>query len=247
MKRIRPLQGPVPGLADYRKQASAQANWKGYRKHRAGKKRYRSLIESLVGLQHGLCGYCEIDLVEGDRQVEHVIPRNKAPDRDLDAENMIACCRGGASDDSDVRGDRERFSPPDASCGHAMGNTDDPEFVDPRTVPDLPSLTRVRPDGQIEADTGACADARWSADSVEKTIRILGLNVQRLQKTRRDYWDNLSSKMSDYRGNPNAMEEWARSRLLPKNGTLPKFFTVSRSYFGSLGEEILAEEPRGWI
>ena len=114
-------------------------------------------------------------------------------------------------------------------------------------MPDLPSLTRVRPDGRIEADTSACAAAGWSADSVEKTIRILGLNVQRLRTARKEYWDNLSGKMPAYRGNPNAMEEWARSRLLPKNGALSKFFTVSRSYFGPLGEEILAEEPRGWI
>lgn len=247
MKRIRQFPGPVPGLAEYRRQAGPQASWRGYRDHRAGRRRYRSLIESLVGLQHGLCGYCEIDLIEGDRQVEHVIPRNKAPDRDLDAENMIACCQGGASDDSDVRGDRERFSPPDASCGHAKGNIVDPQFIDPRTVPDLPSLTRVRPDGQIEADTDACAAAGWSADSVEKTIRILGLNVQRLQTARRAYWDNLSGKMLAYRGNQVAMRNWARSRLLPKNGALPKFFTVSRSYFGPLGETILAGKPRGWI
>ena len=247
MKRIRQFPGPVPGLADYREQAGSGVSWEGYRRRLAGGRRYRELVERLADLQHGLCGYCEIDLVEGDRQVEHVISRNKAPDRDLDAENMIACCRGGASDDSDVRGDRERFSPPDASCGHAMGNTDDPEFVDPRTVPDLPSLTRVRPDGQIKADTGACANAERSADSVEKTIQILGLNGQRLRTARKKYWDNLSGKMPAYRDDSNAMEEWARSRLLPKNGTLPKFFTVSRSYFGELGEQILAEEPREWI
>ena len=160
---------------------------------------------------------------------------------------MIACCRGGVSDDPDVQGDRERFSPREGSCGHAKGDIAAPGFVDPRTVPDLPSLTRVRPDGRIEADTGACADAGWSTDSVEKTIRILDLNVQRLRTARKDYWDNLSSKMPAYRGNPNAMEEWARSRLLPKNGALSKFFTVSRSYFGPLGEAILEEEPRGWI
>jgi len=247
LKRIRQFPGPVPGLQSYRNNAGSGASWRGYRDHLAGSRRYRELVEKLADLQHGLCGYCEIDLVEGDRQVEHVISRNKAPDRDLDAENMIACCKGGASDDSDVQGDRERFSPREGSCGHAKGDITAPGFVDPRTVPDLPSLTRVRPDGRIEADTGACADAGWSTDSVEKTIRILDLNVQRLRTARKDCWDNLSSKMPAYRGNPNAMEEWARSRLLPKNGALSKFFTVSRSYFGPLGEAILEEEPRGWI
>lgn len=248
MKRIRRFRGPVPDLAAYRRQAGAQASWNGYRSHGAGRRRYRGLVETLAGLQHGLCGYCEIDLREGDRQVEHVVPTSAGgPARALDAANMIACCRGGASDDSDVRGDRERFSPPDESCGHAKGDTADPEFVDPRALPALPSLTRVRPDGRIEADMDACAAAGRSADSVEKTVRILGLNVQRLRTARKEYWDNLSGKMPAYRGDSDATEDWARSRLLPKNGTLPKFFTTSRSYFGELGERILAQRPRNWV
>ena len=160
---------------------------------------------------------------------------------------MIACCRGGASDDTGIRGDRERFSPREESCGHAKNDTTDPDFVDPRTLPELSSLTRVRPDGRIEADTNACAVANRSADRVEKTIEILGLNVQRLRTARKDYWNSLSRKMPAYHGNPNATRDWARRRLLPKNGVLPKFFTVSRSYFGELGERILAQHPRDWI
>ena len=162
---------------------------------------------------------------------------------------MIACCRGGASDDPNVQLDPERFSPPEESCGHAKGDVVAPEFVDPRTLPDLPSLTRVRPDGRIEADTNACEAAGRSADNVEKTIRILGLNVQRLRRARRDYWNNLARQTPKYRDhpNPNAMRGWARSRLLPQNGSLSKFFTATRSYFGELGERVLAQQPREWI
>lgn len=124
-----------------------------------------------------------------------------------------------------------------------------PEFVDPRTLPALPSLTRVRRDGRIEADTDACDAAGWSADNVEKTIRILGLNVQRLRRARRDYWSSLVKQRPKYRSglNPNTMENWARSRLLPHNGVLSRFFTTTRSYFGELGERVLAGAPRDWI
>ena len=250
MKRIRRFPGPVPGLADYRSQAGDKASWRGYRSRRAGLARHQQLVGSLAGLQHGLCGYCEIDLREGDRQVEHVIPvsdPNRGAAHELDAGNLIACCRGGASDDPGVRQDQGRFSPPEESCGHAKGNNVTPAFVDPRTLPDLPSLTRVRPDGRIEADRGACEAAGWSTNDVEETIRILGLNVQRLRRARRDYWINLSGTMPKYCGDPNAMEEWARTRLLPQIGNLPKFFTTNRSYFGELGERVLAEEPRDWI
>ena len=253
MKRIRRLQGPIPGLAEYRKQAGPAASWRGYRSRPAGSARYRKIVGKLADLQHGLCGYCEIDLREGDRQVEHVIPvsdPNRGADYELDAGNMIACCRGGASDDPNVRQDPERFSPSEPSeesCGHAKGANVDPAFVDPRTLPDLPSLTRVRPSGQVEANTSACEAAGWSANDVDKTIQILGLNVQRLQRARRDYWNTLSGMMPKYHGDANAMRDWARTRLLPKRGSLPKFFTANRSYFGELGESVLAEAPRDWI
>ena len=240
----------MPGLAKYQNQAGLKASWQGYRKHPAGLQRYLELVKNLTDLQHGLCGYCEIDLRERDRQVEHVIPvsdPNRGAAHALDAGNMIACCRGGASDDPSVQQDPERFAPPEESCGHAKRDNVAPEFVDPRTLPDLPSLTRVRPDGRIEVDTSACQSTGWSVDDVEKTIRILGLNVQRLRRARRDYWSNLSGMMPKYRGDSNAMRNWARSRLLPQNGSLHKFFTTHRSYFGVLGERVLAEEPRDWI
>ena len=240
----------MPGLAQYQNRAGPKASWQGYRKHPAGLQRYLELVKNLADLQHGLCGYCEIDLRERDRQVEHVIPvsdPNRGAVHALGAGNMIACCRGGASDDPNVQQDPERFAPPEESCGHAKRANVAPEFVDPRTLPDLPSLTRVRPDGRIEVDTSACQSTGWSADKVEETIRILGLNVQRLRRARRDYWSNLSGMMPKYRGDSNAMRNWARSRLLPQNGSLHKFFTTNRSYFGVRGERVLAEEPRDWI
>ena len=252
MKRIRRLQGPIPGLAEYRNRAGVKANWRGYRNRPAGSRRYRELVGDLADLQHGLCGYCEIDLRKGDRQVEHVIPVNdphRGAAHALDAGNMIACCRGGASDDPNVQLDPERFPPSEESCGHAKGDNVASAFVDPRTLPELPSLTRVRPNGRIEANTSACQATGRSANDVEETIRILGLNVQRLQRARRNYWSSLAKQMPKYRDhpNPNAMKDWRRSRLLPQNGNLPKFFTTNRSYFGVLGERVLAEEPRDWI
>ena len=106
---------------------------------------------------------------------------------------------------------------------------------------------RVRSDGRIEADTSACQAAGRSARDVRKTIEILDLNVPRLKRARRDYWDNLMRMMREYQGDSDAMRRWAQSRLLPQRGCLHKFFTTSRSYFGGLGESILAAKPRDWI
>ena len=49
--------------------------------------------------------------------------------------------------------------------------------------------------------------------------------------------------MPRYQSDSNAIRNWAQNCLLPQNGSLRKFFTASRSYFGELGERILAEEP----
>ena len=205
-------------------------------------------MRKLEELQYGLCGYCEIDLRDGDREVEHVAPKSRYPARALDAGNTIACCRGGVSDDPGVQGDEERSFWPGASCGYAKGGEFSPEFVDPRDLPATPSLTRVRRDGRIEADEDACRTAGRDADSVNDTIRLLGLNVERLRRARRTYWLTLNERMQEYGEDVHARERWARRRLLPQDGELFKFFTISRSFFAEWGgEAILAEEPQEWI
>ena len=245
---MRRWQGPLPGLADYAKRAGSGASWEGYCSREAGRRRRRELVRQLEDLQHGLCGYCEIDLRDGDREVEYVAPKSRYPDRALDAGNTIACCRGGVSDDPGVRGDEERFFWPGASCGHAKGDGFSPEFVDPRDLPAAPSLTRVRRDGRIEVDEDACRTAGRDADSVNDTIRLLGLNVERLRRARRSYWLTLDEQMRKYGEDGEARERWARRRLLPRNGRLLKFFTTNRSFFaGWGGEAVLAEPPQDWI
>ena len=53
--------------------------------------------------------------------------------------------------------------------------------------------------------------------------------------------------MRAYRADSNAIRRWAQSTLLPQRGSLRKFFTTGRSYFGGLAEHILAEQPREWV
>ena len=237
----------MPGLAAYRANAGANASWNGYRGRGAGADRYRRLIAELEQLQHGLCGYCEIDLREGDREVEHVVPRSHTPTLELEAGNVIACCRGGSSDHPEVQADEARSSRPGASCGSAKGSNVDRDFIDPRHLPDQPSVTRVRPDGRLEANTAACEGTDQPAEAVEKTIDILGLNVERLQRERRRHLRNLEEETEALDHDPAMIDEWAREYLLPRDGRLEKYFTTSRSFFGDLAERILEETPRDWI
>ena len=256
MKRIRGLDAPTPGLTAYLDCEGDEASWDGFRSHVAGAS-YRELLETLMAVQHGLCAYCEIDLRDGDHQIEHVIPRsdpNCGAESALDVDNLIACCKGGSARNEfgpDARDDNERFLQPSThniSCGEKKGSDWDADFVDPRTLPALPSLVRVGYNGRIEADQAACEDAEHSVDAVNRTISTLGLNVERLRVARERRWRAFETSWEAHLDDLEVMEAAARGELLLQAGDrLRRFFTTSRSYFAPWGETILEEEPREWI
>lgn len=257
MKRIRKLQDFTPGLEAYLEECDADSeSWEGFRNHAAGASR-RELVVQLVSLQRGLCGYCEIDLTERDVQVEHVIPRsdpNRGALEELNPGNMVACCLGGAARNlygPGTNGDEGRYLKPvkaNLSCGQAKGEAIDTEFVDPRTLPALPSVTKVYPNGVIEADQHACAGCGVSANRVNRTIEILGLNAERLRLRREKRWQALNQSWRVHFNNPVLMAQAAREEIIPSaDGHLPRFFTTSRSYFAPFGEGVLQQNPDHWV
>lgn len=252
MKHIRALHEPASGLRDYLDHVR-DPEWDEFRSHDAGGS-HKELLDGLTDLQHGLCGYCEIDLIELDRQVEHWVPRSDpvGASRALDVTNMIACCKGGTEGayGSNRLADETRYREPvrrHQSCGQKKGGQVNDDLIDPRTLPALPSLTRVIVNGRMEADVPACESVGVSADRVRRTIEFLGLNVGRLRDARERHWRALSDAWEDFAEDLGVMEEAARGELLPKKGRLPRFFTTNRSYFGSVSERVLDERPRAWI
>ena len=246
MKRIRKLPGTTSGLADYLAVENRNPSWDGFRSHDGGEA-YRELRGALVDLQHELCAYCEIGLTAQHIQVEHVIPQSRGKANALDAANMTACCLGGTKSSPDSE-QYLRPVPENRSCGEAKGDKAIPTGVDPRELPALPALTRVDFRGRIEADTAACASCRISADRVNETIAMLGLNVKRLRAARARRWRGLGKRWGDHRNDAEVMRKAARLELLPADdGRLRRFFTTSRSYFAPLSENILAAPPQAWV
>ena len=256
MKKIHELDEPTLGVAEYLDSVGDDAHWNGFRDHNAGAS-YNELIEKLVDVQHGLCGYCEINLIELDLQIEHVIPRSdpqQGSSKEVDITNMIACCKGGTSPvfaPSEKSSDEDRYSDPvkdNWSCGQAKGNRNDADFLDPRKLPALPSLTKVLVDGRIEVDEEACKSVGIPAARVTRTIEILNLNAERLRlarEARRNDLVELSRRVAD---NQSKMDAWICSVLTPDDaGRLDSFFTTARSYFGPLAKRVLAQQPQGWI
>ena len=257
MKRIRALEEPTPGLAEYKECDGECATWEGFGSYRGSSDAKRELAQALADTQHGLCGYCEIGLHLRDQEIEHVIPRSDTAhggaESVLDHTNMIACCRGGTSEPrhSDIREDPSRFRRPvkaHRSCGQAKGDASDVRFLDPRKLPALPSVVRVSVDGVIAPDATACAAVGLDEARVQRSIEVLGLNVPRLRDARADRRRALEDDWHEYGGDLQKIRAAARRELLPgESGKLPDFFTTARSFYGSVAEAILDEPSRSWV
>ena len=245
MKRIRTMNEPPPGLSSYLEQATAPSYAPEFRDYEGGVA-YKELIAGLMALQRGLCGYCEVSLADSDRQIEHIAPQSRHPERALETTNMLASCKGGSVPSED----KERFLKPpkrNLSCGQAKGSLDDPQFRDPHTLPALPSLLVVRHDGRIRADPNACQSEEEIAQ-IEKTITVLGLNVERLRMARQKRWENLLEIWAPHFEKAKTMAQAARRELLPRqDGRLASYFTTRRSFFGRYGEHVLAQAPDSWV
>ena len=245
MKTIRKLNAPTPGLAEYLNAVGDNANWNEFRSHNAGAA-YRELRDALIQNQHGLCAYCEIEIKEWRRQVEHVIPQSSDRTKSLDIANMVACCLGGTR----PMPDEDHYRMPvkhNMSCGQTKGNQIDKNFLDPRILPALPSLMRVIDNGLIEADENACQRAGFFPDHVTRTIEILNLNAERLRLAREKRWNGLEEELGQI-DDSDMMNDWIRAVLIPDaDDLLVSFFTTTRCYFGPLGERVLARQPQPWI
>ena len=248
MKPIRGLNTPTPGITAYLVVALGEPNWDEFKSHDSGAS-YRELVAELRRTQHTLCGYCEIELLDNDRQVEHIEPRSRGG-RVLDPANLIACCTGGSSSrfgPERTIADKDRYLEPlrrNLSCGQAKGDESGDSLVDPRTLSTTP-LFRVQPDGHLEPSEEACIAAGMDVAPLRQSIEMLGLNVDRLQSARRRHRDILVeiSEFDDDQG----MVAWVRANLRPnENGDLGRFFTTSRSFFGELAERVL-EEELDWV
>ncbi len=253
MKRIKYVDESIASLHDYRRIDGSLASWDRYRSFRDGADNllYRQLIDELVRNQHGICGYCEMRIDNGNRQVEHVVPRSVCPELELEGTNLIACCSGGSNEKTENRGGKDSLS-----CGQKKGSSVLPDIADPRTVPCVPSLLIVGADGEISANSGLVGELGLEMREVSDAIELLGLNARRLQVMRREVWEDLErmvmSEVEDLGTEAKKLEkgkDLALKMLMPRSdsGELQPFFTTIRSFFGKAAEAVLHERLPEWI
>lgn len=259
MKCLAGLATAPPAHLAFHADDSIEKTWESLRDHQA----YRELRDALADRQHGLCAYCEIDLIPGDISIEHIVPRSdsvRGKDLAFDHANMLAICRGGGNAavfGPDVRQpDPRRVLPPidkNLSCGQAKRDLPASDFVDPRDVPRSPSIIGVGEDGTIAGVSDGCRSQGIDLKSVDGHIERLKLNVERLRIRRETIWRELAMSFEVIRDLPEDQHTdhftaLAESQLLPNHDDkLAPFFTTTRSFFGPLAETILARPPQPWV
>ena len=252
MKRLLPLTEAPSGLSRFRADTTQEQTWQTFSNFEHGAPK-RELVAALTLRQRGLCCYCEIGLRPDETQIEHVVPRSDPKDGlslTLDPSNLLACCKGGTDrnfKDDTLQPDPARYLPPvpeNISCGQAKDNQQGPPLSDPRNLPDVPSPFVVRQDGRIEPDLEACNAVGVSVSDAKETIRILGLDSQRLRNQRTKIWAELAKLPTE----PAILVAAAQQSLRPQaTGALFPWFTTRRSFFGPLSEALLARPPQDWI
>jgi uncharacterized protein (TIGR02646 family) len=262
VKPIRALEAPPPGLGDFVRETPHERDWRVFKDHQGGQP-YRELLDALIERQHGLCCYCEVDLMALDWQVEHFHPKRDHGDgvnHTTDHGNlMAACCGGGRGDIWGAGNPRESVRDPlrhrdptkaNLSCGQAKDHHEEhltgTAVIDPRVLPPLALILRVTLDGTMEPDEAACRTSGIDPLQVKETIRVLGLNCDRLRVAREAMLNDLSISYDDM--DIDVLVAAARLTLLPDtSGRIPRFFTTARTFFREAAELVLSEHPQAWI
>jgi uncharacterized protein (TIGR02646 family) len=235
MKRIRKTYPEPTELADYRARFAAAptpATWDGFKKspERVGPVRAR-LRED----QRELCAYCENRLVPPEESVEHFVARAVDPSRQLDWSNLLLCCRGAERPlGADVPDPETRSSRNDRkTCGHSKGSCAD-TILNPLEIPASPCLFRFGFEkGDIRPDPDKCQLAGIDVAIVERTLRLLNLRAERLNRARLVVIEQMLNELRA----EEAVE--IASRHFSRTGPLPVFFTTLRWILGDGAEKHL--------
>lgn len=246
MRKVRGLTAEPPLLSQYRRGlAGAVEDYNTFKEDcPVG---YTELRDQLVKAQEGLCAYCEINI--GIRsppaQVEHYLPKDGAPARHLDYQNLLACCQGG--DNPNYARFDGHFCPStkhdvNRSCGATKGNLDPTRVgqrvLDPRTPAGLvPRLVGVKVDLikaelELRPDVAGCAAAGVDVEVLDETLRILNLNCTRLRFERALLWEQLSTAFAEDLGSLSAEDVAAQLGVDARTGHRPKYWSTIRCFFG---------------
>jgi len=197
------------------------SDWEAFRNDNGGET-FRELINKLTHIQHGLCAYCEINLVKMveeqaiyDREIEHFHPKSDIAHQSdwmFEITNLFAACKGGSETNLFGEKAREGYKdtarclPPikkNLSCGSTKKDKIlDEQILKPSELPISPPLFSVSIlNGAISVDEKACHQAEIDPEKAKATIKELNLNCRRLCQVRKRILKKLDANYRKLRAN----------------------------------------------
>lgn len=197
---------------------------------------YKPTVQSqLLYEQYQLCCYSELraDQEGVGYHIEHIENKSQAPGRTFDYTNLAASALH--SDDL------AKIDPGDTFGGHAaakQATCNMALFVSCHQV-DCRRFFAYLSDGRIVPSKGLVGVETARA---QYTIDQLNLNSPYLVNRRRHWWDELAELFVEHEAKGWSLRDLAAIDLVPTNGALSRFFSLTRQLFEGVAEDVLQNQ-----
>lgn len=200
------------------------------------------VMANLLKEQYHLCCYSEFraDQEGLGYHIEHVENKSQNPARTFDYSNLAASALDSHTGLKQVK-QQDKTKPEEVFGGHASGKRAEVDlslFISchqpdcARFFAYLPSSGEVVPREELEdADK---AKARY-------TIQLLNLNSPFLVTRRRQWGKELQSLLDEHIQKGWSLAHLVQTDLLPINGKLSRFFSLTRQFYGPLAQQVLTQ------
>ncbi|PUE61712.1 TIGR02646 family protein [Limnohabitans sp. 2KL-17] len=203
-----------------------------------------SVLNALLAEQYHLCCYSEVraDEEELGYHIEHVENKSQNPARTFDPKNLAACAIDSNSGFIKLKAQSEGLSV-SLFGGHAplkAQSVDMTQFIHPYQAISSAPFFRYLSDGRIIPNPNL-APSTVEYLKAEYTIRQLNLDSPYLRAMRKSWWQELDGFEKSSSDHSEAMRKLAQVHLLPSDGKLNRFFSLSRQFYGVRAEQVLLQ------
>lgn len=199
-----------------------------------------TVMNCLLDEQYHLCCYSEFrpDQEGLGYHIEHVENKSQNPARTFDYTNLAASALDSNTGLKNLK-KQNKDVPEEVFGGHASGKrsaVDFDLFVSCHE-PNCPQFFAYLPSsGEIVPREGLSAS---DAAKAGYTINLLNLNSPFLQTRRRQWAQELQDLFEQHIEKGWSLNHLAQIDLLPVNGKLNRFFSLTRQFYGPLAEQNL--------
>lgn len=212
-------------------EAEAASRWDSFKP-----KQKQRLLNILLGEQFHLCCYSELraDLLGLGYHIEHVQPKSKYPQRTFDYHNLAA---SALKSDPDLKTFKQN------NLQTFGGHHKDDEYQADLFISSLQNGCSdyfFYVQGEIEPSPELSPQQRKQAEYTIKTLNLDCPYLNNLRKRKHQELEELVDEAIETQ-DPTKLKNLAQVLLLPNDGKLEAFFSLTRQFFGPIAEQVLQQ------